>query len=252
MPLKDWDIKINRGILTGCNEAFIIDGKTKDRLIEEDSRSAEIIRPILRGRDIKRYSYDFKDMWLIAAHNGYSLGGKKISPVNIEDYPVIKAHLDQYWEQISERDDKGCTPYNLRNCAYMDDFSKQKIVWGNLCQRAQFAIAEEGIMINAPSPLITPAEPWLLVFMNSKPADWYIRSQGVTRNGGYFEYKPMFVETLPIPQFSKEQAERLNGYMKLIQNAEHQEAKAAEIDADSYIASILGLTEEEQHFLRNH
>lgn len=109
-------------------------------------------------------------------------------------------------------------------------------------------------MINAPSPMITPAEPWLLVFLNSKPADWYIRSQGVTRNGGYFEYKPMFVETLPIPRFSKKQTEKLNTYMKLIQNAENQEAEvaAAEADADSYIASILGLTEEEQRFLQDH
>ncbi|MFA7449155.1 MAG: type II restriction endonuclease, partial [Weeksellaceae bacterium] len=70
IPLKDWDINIYRGILTGYNEAFIIDGKKKDELIAEDPKSAEIIRPILRGRDIKRYNYDFADLWLINTHNG--------------------------------------------------------------------------------------------------------------------------------------------------------------------------------------
>ena len=69
-PLKDWDIKINRGILTGCNDAFIIDEAKKEELIKEDPKSAEIIRPILRGRDIKRYGYDFAGLYLIATHNG--------------------------------------------------------------------------------------------------------------------------------------------------------------------------------------
>ena len=69
-PLKDWDIKIYRGILTGCNEAFIISGAKKDELLSKDPKSAEIIRPILRGRDIKRYGYDFADLWVINTHNG--------------------------------------------------------------------------------------------------------------------------------------------------------------------------------------
>ena len=77
MPLKHWDINIYRGILTGYNEAFIIDGKKKDELIAEDPKSAEIIRPILRGRDIKRYGYDFADLWLINSHNGIKEKGVK-------------------------------------------------------------------------------------------------------------------------------------------------------------------------------
>ena len=125
VPLKDWNISINYGIKTGCNEAFIIDGATKDALIAQDPKSAEIIRPILRGRDIKRYSYDFADKWLIATHNGTPTQER----IKIEDYPAVKMHLDSYYAKITKRDDQGDTPYNLRCCAYWDDFSKPKIVW---------------------------------------------------------------------------------------------------------------------------
>ncbi len=197
VPLREWKVRINRGILTGLNDAFIISGAVKDQLISEDPRSAEIIRPILRGRDVKRYHFDFADLWLIASHNG--LKDRGIEPIHIEDYPAIQAHLDQFGEKLAKRADKGDTPYNLRNCAYMDDFAKPKIVWGNLCLSAQFAFVEDDCFINAPSPMIVPGNKYLLAILNSRIADWYIRQLGVTRNGGYFEYKPMFVEQLPIP-----------------------------------------------------
>ena len=116
-PLKDWDINIYRGILTGYNEAFIIDGQKKDELIAEDPKSAEIIRPILRGRDIKRYGFDFANLWLIITHNG--IRERSIKPIFIDDYPAIKKHLNQFYIQLEKRADKGDTPYNLRNCAYM-------------------------------------------------------------------------------------------------------------------------------------
>jgi hypothetical protein len=134
-PLKDWDINIYRGILTGYNEAFIINGKKKDELITEDPQSAEIIRPILRGRDIKRYGYDFSDKWLINTHNG--IKEKGIKPININDYPTIKKHLDKYYPELEKRQDKGETPYNLRNCAYIEDFYKQKIVYPGLMRIAK-------------------------------------------------------------------------------------------------------------------
>ncbi|TVQ43049.1 MAG: class I SAM-dependent DNA methyltransferase, partial [Saprospirales bacterium] len=118
-PLKEWDVQINRGILTGYNPAFIIDGKKKDELIAEDPKSAEILKPILRGRDIKRYRAEFADLWLIAAHNGYRKeDGTVVSPINIKNYPAIKNWLDSHWVKIQKRYDKGNTPYNLRNCAY--------------------------------------------------------------------------------------------------------------------------------------
>ena len=137
-PLKDWDIQINYGIKTGYNEAFIITTEKRDEILsncadeDERKRTDELIRPILRGRDIKRYGYDWADLWLINTHNGIK---GKLDRIHIEDYPAVKAHLDQYWDKISTRADKGDTPYNLRNCAYLDDFSKPKIVYQELCRR---------------------------------------------------------------------------------------------------------------------
>lgn len=123
VPLKDWDIQINYGIKTGCNEAFIITTDKRNEILAnckdeaERKRTEELIRPILRGRDIKRYGYNWAGLWLINTHNGIK---GKLPRVNINDYPAIKAHLDKYWDKISKRADKGDTPYNLRNCAYME------------------------------------------------------------------------------------------------------------------------------------
>ena len=147
VPLKEWDIKIYRGVLTGFNEAFIISGQKKDELIAADPKSAEIIRPILRGKDIKRYSYSFADLWLITTHNG--IKEKKINRIDINDYPAVKAHLDRYYDKLRVRADKGDTPYNLRNCVYMDDFSKQKIIWGELSDKPKFAFDRKGEFIVA-------------------------------------------------------------------------------------------------------
>ena len=104
-PLKDWDINIYRGVLTGCNEAFIIDTAKRDEILancqsdEEREKTAELIRPILRGRDIKRYGYVDNGLYLINTHNGIK---GKLPRIEINDYPAVKAHLDQYWDRISE------------------------------------------------------------------------------------------------------------------------------------------------------
>ena len=131
-PLKKWDIQINYGIKTGYNDAFIITTEKRNEILAhclddaERERTAELIRPILRGRDIKRYSYDWAGLWLINTHNGVK---GKLSSIDINDYPSVKQYLDLHWEKIKKREDKGITPYNLRNCAYMDDFNKPKILW---------------------------------------------------------------------------------------------------------------------------
>ena len=215
VPLKDWNISINYGIKTGYNDAFIINGEKKDELISADPKSAEIIRPILRGKDIKRYEYSFADLWIINSHNGVK--EKSIPPINILEYPAIKAHLDLYYDELSKRYDKGDTPYNLRNCIYTDDFSKQKIVWGNLSLFAQFALVGEEYFLNAPSSMIVNGDEYILAMLNSKAIDWYIKRLGVTRNGGYFEYKPMFVELAPIPTANQDIRRSIIDIVKQIQ-----------------------------------
>jgi type II restriction/modification system DNA methylase subunit YeeA len=242
VPLKKWDIKINRGILTGCNEAFIIDGATKDRLIAEDPKSAEIIRPILRGRDIKRYSYDFKDRWLIASHNGYTDDAdRRIPPINIERYPAIKAHLDQFWDVISVRTDKGVTPYNLRNCAYMDDFSEQKIVWAELARTGNaFALDSNGsVVLNTAYIMVAPHLTIdqlnnMLIILNSRCILYYLNLITSKFDATGWRWLKQFVEQLPIPLPSATTFK-----------------ESADVMADQLVYEVYGLTASEVSYIEN-
>ena len=150
VPLKEWDISINYGIKTGYNEAFIISGRKKDELIARDPKSAEIIKPILRGQDIKRYKVEFADLWLVNTHNGYG----NVLRVDVKrDYRAVWEYLDsvnrETHNKVANRQDQGEHWSNLRNCAYVAEFEKEKIVWGNLALSAQFALAKAGFYINA-------------------------------------------------------------------------------------------------------
>ena len=172
-PLKDWDINIYRGILTGFNEAFIISTDKRNEILDnchsddERKRTEEIIRPILRGRDIKRYSHDWANLWLINSHNGVK---GRIPRINIDEYPAVKAHLDQYWTKIKNRADKGDTPYNLRNCAYLEDFQKPKIIFQEIVQESQFVIDDKvHFYCNDTCRIITGQDLFFLVrILNSK------------------------------------------------------------------------------------
>ena len=177
-PLKDWDIQINYGIKTGYNEAFIIPTETRNQILancqteDERQRTAELIRPILRGRDIKRYGYNWADLWLINTHNGVK---GKFPRIKIEDYPAVKSHLDQHWDKISKRADKGETPYNLRNCAYLEDFYKPKIVWNRIASIKQFTIVDEGVYIQDSMHFIIGNNlNYLCSILNSKLIQWLL------------------------------------------------------------------------------
>ncbi len=169
-PLKEWDVKIYFGIKTGYNEAFIIDGNTKDELIRQDPKSAEIIKPILRGRDIQRYKAEFADLWLINTHNGYvKSDGVRIPAVDVSKYSAIKAHLDTHWDKIEPRCDQGYTPYNLRHCAYLEEFEKEKIIWKRIGSVIRFSYSS-GVEFCLDSTVIMTGEKmkYLCVLLNSK------------------------------------------------------------------------------------
>ena len=177
-PLKDWNIQINYGIKTGCNEAFIISTEKRDEILancrdeDERKRTEELIRPILRGRDIRRYSYDWAGLWLINTHNGIR---GKIDRIHIEDYPAVKAHLDQFWDKIKDRTDQGETPYNLRNCAYLEDFFKPKIVWKAVGKNLSFSLVPSGIFLTAPASFISAgdANEYILAILCSSVAQYF-------------------------------------------------------------------------------
>ena len=160
-PLKNWDISINYGIKTGYNEAFIIDGKTKDELIALDPKSSEVIKPILRGRDIKRYKAEFADLWLINIPKGYTIKGKNTeqeTKSNLSepmprygyyeiDYawiwfeqqlPAIAKHLKPFEEKAKKRLDMGDYWWELRACSYLNEFEKEKIVFQEMVQHSSF------------------------------------------------------------------------------------------------------------------
>ena len=189
--LKEWDIKINYGIKTGFNEAFIIDGTKKDELLAKDQKSSEIIKPLLRGRDIQKYELIFDDKWLINSHNN--------PPVNIDDYLVIKEHLHSYYEKLEKRLDKGKTPYNLRNCAYIEDFFKPKIVWGEISDKPKFAYDNGDYFIEATSFIMTGESlKYILAFLNSRLSKWYFERISTTTGVGTSRWKKFKLELLPI------------------------------------------------------
>ena len=203
-PLKDWNIKIYRGVLTGCNEAFIIDSKKRDEILancqteDERKRTAELIRPILRGRDIKRYGYVDNGLYLINTHNGIR---GRIPRIKIEDYPAVKAHLDKYWDKISIRADKGDTPYNLRNCAYLEDFNKPKIMWKIIGCNINFCFDEKHFVCNNAVDIMVGNRDNLIQFvgiMNSKLFDWYLKltTEAEVQGGGIQLYVTTLEKTL--------------------------------------------------------
>lgn len=243
-PLKDWDIQINYGIKTGFNEAFIIDGKKREELLKNCPKAAEIIRPIVLGRNIKRYNYKWEGLWLINSHNG-SKG--QLKGINIqEDYPIIFEYLKTFLPQIQLRADQGSDWTNLRNCAYMSDFDKPKIAWGNLGLKGQFAFIEEPMIINAPSPFFATDNTYLLAILNSRISDFYIKQLGVTRSGGYFEYKPMFVEQMPIPKVSNDEELYFKKMVKEILSCSDQERGKLDLALENKIADLYQLSEEEK------
>ena len=164
---------IYRGVTTGLTKAFFIDNDTKEALVSEDSKSEELLRPLLRGRDIGRYQSNWMGMWIIDAHNGYG----NTAPVDIDLYPAIKQHLDSFSPKLDNRYDQGITKYNLRSCAYRAEFDKEKIVYAEIVKSPNFFLDYGHFYPDATSLIITgPKLKYLIGVLNSKPA-WYFFSE---------------------------------------------------------------------------
>ena len=250
-PLKDWDISIYRGALTGYNEAFIIDTAKRDEILancqsdEERKKTAELIRPILRGRDIKRYGYVDNGLYLINTHNGIR---GKLPRIDINDYPAIKAHLDQYWDRIATRADKGDTPYNLRNCAYLEDFSKPKIIWKIIGSRLAFAIDNNGIMLNNACYLLTGNHlAHILGFLNSSSLIWYSEITNMNKTGvGDAQVGAQNIILFPIPSIIDEEVVEI--VEQLLSNPANSNLKRI---LSERIYAIYGLDIEERSYLES-
>ena len=200
--LKEMPISINYGIKTGYNDAFFIDGATKDKLIAEDPKSAELIKPLLRGRDIQAWVSTNEDLYIINTHNGVKDSG--IPPVDINDYQSIKKHLDQYIDKLTKRGDKGETPYNLRNCAYLEEFSKPKIVYPNMTSVFPFCYDNSGVLTNQKCFFITTKAndsflKFLTAIFNCKLCKLWIWYNCPELQGGTREISKVYFENFRIP-----------------------------------------------------
>ena len=247
IPLKKWNIQINYGIKTGYNEAFIISTEKRNEILanclteEEHKRTEELICPILRGRDIKRYDYNWADLWLINTHNGV----KGVKPrIEINKYPAIKSHLDHYWDKISKRADKGDTPYNLRNCVYVDEFYKPKIIF----QESQFLLDENnGFFCNDTGRIITGEHLYhLLGILNSDLFFFAVKhfygggtlgEHGVRMKHTFFENFPCLLYDVEIERMAEELTTSYNQTI-------HEQL-------NDYICKKYGLSDEEKAFVKN-
>ena len=228
-PLKEWDISIYRGIITGYNDAFLIDDDAKKALIKTDLKSAEIIKPVLRGRDVNRYHAKWAKLWLIDTHNGYG----DVPAIDMNDYGAIKAHLDAFYPQLEKRHDKGNTPYNLRNCAYHAEFEKAKIAWGNIAYSSAFCYSAPGEFIAGPANLLTSSEDnikYLLGCMNSRLFNWEFTQLGIPL-GYAFEWKKQYVEQIHVPPITDENRAIVAEIEELVDAL--LSAKKADSDADT-------------------
>ncbi len=263
-PLKDWDIQIYRGILTGANEAFIIPTEKREEILnacktqEERKRTEALIKPILRGKDIKRYSYEWAGEWVINTHNGYTSNLKfKIPPIDIEKYPAIKAHLDSHWDTIATRSDQGDTPYHLRNCAYLEDFEKEKIVYPETSQGAYFIYENSGIFLEKTAFMIVSDAynlKLLTALLNSKLITFYFKNfcGGCILGKSGYQYNKHALEKIPIPQITEknqELAHKITDCAKAILEAKEKDPKAntqkLEKEIDALVYQLYNLTDEE-------
>lgn len=207
--LKEWDVDINYGIKTGYNEAFIIDGRKKDELIAADPKSAEIIKPILRGRDIKRYRIDFADLWLIATFPALNL--------NINDYPAVRDHLKSFGRKlhqtgevigkdangkiIKSRKKTGNKWFETQDqIAYYNEFAQVKIVYPETSSSNLFAYDDQGFSLDKTSFLINSGNKYLLAILNSEVACYFFNSIVSKMRGGFFSLSKIYVEQFPVPQ----------------------------------------------------
>jgi hypothetical protein len=193
--------KIFYGIKTGLNEAFVIDRETRNRLIRKDRKSGEIIKPFLAGRDIKRYMPPQSDKYLIFARRG----------IRIADYPAIEEYLLPFKDQLMPRpidwkgkEWPGRKPgayqwYEIQDSVdYFHEFEKPKIIVPAIVQSASYAFDKQGYYSNDKTSIIQTDDLYLLGILNSKVPDIVLHSISSTKQGGYFEYKPMYISELPI------------------------------------------------------
>ncbi|MFP6255789.1 class I SAM-dependent DNA methyltransferase [Helicobacter pylori] len=283
VPLKDWDIQIYRGILTGANEAFIIPTEKRDAILnacktqEERERTERLIKPILRGKDIKRYSYEWAGEWIIFIPWHFpNTDSPKSMEENEQDfsihYPIIYAHLLSHKDELLKRNQdetgKRYEWYCLQRWAasYYQDFEKEKIVYGEIVQEPRFYLDNGecelgGFYAEATSFILTGEHlRYLLGMLHSKLITFAFKTfyaGGGLGESGY-RYKKAFIERLPIPKITEknqELARKITDGAKQILALKEKDPKAntqrLEQEIDALVYQLYNLTDEEIKIIEN-
>ena len=245
------------GIKTGLNEAFVIHQETRDRLVKEDPRSAELIKPWLRGRDIKRWRAEWAGWYVIAVQNsadadaGNPWGGaaseKAAREVFASTYPAIHAHLSEYEDKLKSRVDQGKFWWELRACAYYHKLSEAKIIFSKFIASPMFAFDTSGSYVGNANGVVVEPPSWLFPLMQSS-VFWFLLSLRLTRlQNGYYQVMNDNLAAVPLvkpAQSAVKQLEAvaclgLDGHMRL----------QAEAELDSLSCDVYGLTKLERKAL---
>jgi hypothetical protein len=252
-PLKDWDVNIYRGILTGCNEAFIINKKTRDELIAKCPKSVEIIRPILRGRDIKRYGYEFADKYIIA-----TFPSRKY---NIDNYPAVRDYLLRHGKKkLEQTGNPGARKKTSHKwfetqdpITYWDDFSKQKIIWGEISDKPKFALDFDGKYYPEATTFILTGEKteYLFAVLNSCLSEWFFSKIGTTTGVGTVRWKKFAIEQLLVVIPDNSVLNKFNDLIRFLKRAQISSADF-EYESNHLINLIYNLNKNEIEFINNH
>ena len=266
-PLKDWDINIYRGVLTGCNEAFIIDTSKREEILsncqsdEERQKTAELIRPILRGRDIKRYGYEWANLWIIATFPSRHY--------KIDDYPSVKQHLLSYGIERLEQTGKvhNINGVNIKSrkktnnkwfetqdsISYWEDFNKPKIVWGEISDRSKFAYESEGKYIPEATTFLMVGNhlPYLFCVLNSPLSEWFFSKVGTTTGVGTVRWKKYTIQQLLLPEASEKQQEKFSKFVEQYISGIIPMNKFAQI-VNEEIYHLVGLSIKEIEYVENY
>ena len=234
--LEQLRAKIRLGIATGSNEAFLIDEDKKREFCERNPVNAEIIKPILRGRDISRYSYALAGQYILLAKNG----------VNVQrDYPDIYEHLESFGDRFRNRGAQGQHWTNLRACSFYDDFKKEKVVWIELTDSGRFALCNEEVyLLNSAYFLLPPPgieSKFLLGILNSSTIRFYLSLIAETSGMGTSRWINNYVKEFPIPEATCEQKVLIIGLVNQILDAKHTNPDADVSELEKKIDQIVYL-----------
>jgi len=245
------------GIKTGLNEAFVVDRATRDRLIREHKSSAEILKPFLRGRDVKRWRTEFAEQFLIkiesSENKDHPWSGKserEAEKIFAATYPAIHARFEEFRPALKKRDDQGKYFWELRSCIYWKEFEQPKIVIPAITSDVEYAADYEEHFSNDKTSICVTSEPnYLLGLLNSKVLWWFIRQTAASKQGGFYEFKPMYVSVLPIPTVPTEKQKPVERLVERVLAAKQKnpaaDTSALEREIDQQVYALYGLTPEE-------